>query len=124
MLRILFCALVCAVAFGTAVLRSEAQTVKTVIGNLCSNIDNTKVYDPRNPFGRMGLLVKGKPIFFRIVVYGIPMHLTDYYRHAWPKTDPVGTQYLVRYKLVDGRNQALSISATGRRKSVQPCLEQ
>jgi hypothetical protein len=119
-IRTLFGILLLAMA---AIQAVHGQKVSVVLGNLCSNVDNASIYDQGHPYGRMGLIVRNKPMFMRVIVYGIPMKLTFYRRRAWPKTDRIGTQYWVRYEVVNGEKQAMSISATGRHKLVQPCSE-
>jgi hypothetical protein len=100
---------------------AHAQAVKSAKGYLCKNIGESAVYSIYNPYDHIGLRTGNRVESYRLVVYGIPMELTRYSNHAWLHKDRIGTEYLVKYKVVDGEKQATSISKTGRIKNVKPC---
>jgi len=100
-----------------------AQSIRSIQGYLCKNVDDTKIYDQHNPNGSMGLRIGKRNEFFRVVVFGIPMHLTHYERRAWPRADKIGVGYLVKYKIIGGEKQAITISRNGHTKKVEVCNE-
>jgi hypothetical protein len=101
----------------------HAQSRLKIQGYLCKNIDDAKIYDQHNPYGSMGLRVGNRIEFFRVVVFGIPMHLTHYGRRAWPRKDKIGVGYIVKYKIIGEEKQAITIYRNGRSKRVEVCKE-
>jgi hypothetical protein len=97
---------------------------RNVRGYLCRNDDSKEPPSPENAYGQMGLMVGKRPVFFWVVQFGMPIEGTYYYRHAKPKTDRLGSEYIVKYKIVQGHKRARTITATGRFKPVRPCAMQ
>ena len=98
------------------------QAEKTMRGYLCSNLDNTAVYNFQNSYGEMAVFAKRKVERFRFVVFGIPMKITRALNRARPKTDPLGTEYRVTYIiLANGTKEARRVARTGRFRTTPSC---
>ena len=100
-----------------------AQSIRSVQGYLCKNVEDAKPYDLQHPYGSMGLRIGTRVEFFRVVVSGVPMKMTHYGRYAWPRTHKIGVGYIVKYKLIGQEKQAVTISRSGRSKTIEDCIE-
>lgn len=98
------------------------RSFRAVRGYLCQNDDSEEPPSRENAFGHIGLMVGKKPVVFRVVHWGIPMEATYPDRHTHPKTDRLGTEYMVQYRIVRDEKQARTIASTGKFKPVEPCL--
>jgi hypothetical protein len=94
---------------------------RTVRGYLCRNDDSPRESGGRYTYGYIGLIVGKKAVFFRLLLFGPAKEFYNY-QPAQPKTDRLGSEYMVKYIIVRGEKQANAIAATGRFKSVKPCV--
>ena len=114
--------LIVSLLFLVSALPSYGQRPRAIRGFLCANVKDAAKYDPKNPNGEMSVRTRGRVVRFRFVVYGIPMTITRTLNRAWPRTDPVGTEYRITYVTkADGIRVARMVAKTGKFRATASC---
>lgn len=109
--------------FAMFALSAYGQRTQTFRGYLCENIDTRQTFDHGNPNGQIGLTLGDDTKWFFFRVFGTPPQLTRSLNKANPRTDKIGTEYLVTYvKDEKGSLMAKTVKKTGRFKKVPTCL--